>query len=52
LQWDDLAARAVAHRDEHVIKLTDACLHEDFIRPDPIYRAVAEAIQRCLPAWS
>jgi len=52
LQWDDLAARAVAHRDEHVIKLTDACLHEDFIRPDPVYRAVAEAIQHCLPAWS
>ena len=52
LPWDDLAARAVAHGDEHVIKLTDACLHEDFIRPDPVYRAVAEAIQRRLPAGS
>jgi hypothetical protein len=52
LQWDDLAERAVAHGDEHVIKLTEACLHEDFIRPDPVYRALAEAIQRRLPAWS
>ena len=52
LQWDDLAARAVAHGDEHVIKLTDACLHEDFIRPDPVYRTVIEAIQRRLPASS
>ncbi|MBS0222015.1 MAG: DUF4243 domain-containing protein [Proteobacteria bacterium] len=50
-QWDDLAERAVAHGDEHVIKLTDACLHEDFIRPDPVYRALADAIQRRLPAW-
>lgn len=51
-QWDDLAKRAVAHGDEHVIKLTDACLHEDFIRPDPVYRALADAIQGRLPAWS
>lgn len=32
-----LSARAAAHADPHVIKLTDACLREHAIRPDPVY---------------
>src|SRR5262249_24079175 len=30
----ELAGRAIAHGDEHVIKLTEACLYEDRLRPD------------------
>jgi hypothetical protein len=47
----DLARRAIAHRDEHVIKLTEALLREDRIRPDPIYRPTAEAVLARLPPW-
>lgn len=46
---DELIDRAVAHGDEHVIKLTEACLREDRIKPDPVYRAVAEMLQRRVP---
>ncbi len=49
---DDLARDAVEHGDEHVIKLTEACLREDGIRPDPVYRAAAEAVLRRLPPWA
>jgi hypothetical protein len=48
----DLAARAVEHKDDHVIKLTEACLREERIRPDPVYRALAAAMQQRVPAWS
>jgi hypothetical protein len=48
----DLTTRAVEHRDDHVIKLTEACLREERIRPDPVYRAVAAAMQQRIPAWS
>lgn len=48
---DELADRAVAHRDDHVIKLTEACLREDRRRPDPVYRALPEAMLRRIPAW-
>jgi hypothetical protein len=44
LQPDELVHRAIAHGDEHTIKLTEACLREDRIRPDPAYRAAAEAV--------
>jgi hypothetical protein len=46
---DELIDRAVAHGDEHVIKLTEACLREDRIKPDPVYRAAAEMLQRRVP---
>jgi hypothetical protein len=52
LSPDELAGRALEHRDEHAIKLTEALLREDRIRPDPVYRVAAEAIQQRLPAWS
>jgi hypothetical protein len=52
LAADELARRAVEHRDEHAIKLTEALLREDRIRPDPVYRVAAETIQQRLPAWS
>jgi hypothetical protein len=51
LSRDALIDRAIAHRDDHVIKLTEACLCEDAIRPDPVYRALAEAIATRIPAW-
>jgi len=47
--YEELAACAVAHGDEHVIKLTDACLGEDWLRPDPAYCALAEAMLQRLP---
>ncbi|SJZ41644.1 Protein of unknown function [Enhydrobacter aerosaccus] len=50
LPWEELAGRAVAHDDEHAVKLTEACLQEDFVRPDPIYRVLAGAIQHRLAA--
>jgi hypothetical protein len=51
LTEDDLIRGAIEHRDEHAIKLTEACLREDRINPDPVYRATAEAIVQRLPAW-
>jgi hypothetical protein len=41
---DELVERAIDPGDEHTIKLTEACLREDGIRPDPAYRAAAEAL--------
>ena len=32
-------ARAVAHGDDHAIKLTEACLREHALAPDPSFRA-------------
>lgn len=46
LAIDELIDRAIAHGDDHVIKFTEAALREDRIRPDPIYRAAAEMLQR------
>ena len=39
--WDDFADRAVAAGDEHGIKMTEACLREWRISPDPVYVAAA-----------
>ena len=39
--WEDLADRAVAARDEHAIKMTEACLREYRITPDPVFVAAA-----------
>jgi len=44
LETDELIHRAIAHGNEHTIKLTEACLREDRIRPDPAYSAAAEAV--------
>ena len=44
LQPDELIHRAIEHGDAHVIKLTEACLREDRICPDPAYRGAAEAV--------
>ena len=41
LAHDELADRAVASGDEHAIKLTEACLREHAIAPDPAYLAAA-----------
>jgi hypothetical protein len=46
---EELVGRAVEHGDDHVIKLTEACLREDGIRPDPIYRVLAETLARRQP---
>lgn len=40
---DELGARALEHGDEHVIKLTEACLREYALCPDPRYPAAALA---------
>lgn len=43
--WDALLPRALAHDDDHVIKLAHACWREDARAPSPLYRA---AVQRAL----
>ncbi|WP_171172266.1 questin oxidase family protein [Streptomyces sp. I05A-00742] len=45
----ELGARAAEHGDEHVIKMTEACLREYALRPDPRYLAAAAAAQRRIP---
>ncbi|HWE76559.1 MAG TPA: questin oxidase family protein [Stellaceae bacterium] len=47
----ELADRAIQHGDEHAIKLTEAVLFEERLRPDPVYRVLAEAMLRRLPAF-
>ncbi len=42
LDGETLVDRAVANGDEHAIKLAEACLREDRIRPRPIYRLAAQ----------
>ncbi|MDX6238287.1 MAG: hypothetical protein QOG10_3102 [Kribbellaceae bacterium] len=50
LPFDELAARATEHGDEHVIKFAEACLREHGLRPDPRYAAAVEvALQRIPP---
>jgi hypothetical protein len=42
-----LVERAVRNGDEHAIKLTETCLREDALLPNPIYRrAAADALTR------
>jgi hypothetical protein len=45
-----LVARAVAHGDEHVIKLAEACVARNAIRPHPAYLAAIESALELLPA--
>lgn len=47
--FDELSARALDHGDEHVIKLTEACLREHSLRPDPRYPAAALAAHQRIP---
>ncbi|MBB5119981.1 hypothetical protein AF335_23095 [Streptomyces eurocidicus] len=44
--FGELAARAVEHGDEHVLKFTEACAREHALRPDPRFAAAALAAQR------
>jgi hypothetical protein len=44
-----LAAAAVLHGDDHAIKLTEACLREYAIEPDPIYPSAAAHALAALP---
>ncbi|HTO72034.1 MAG TPA: questin oxidase family protein [Myxococcota bacterium] len=44
-----LAERAVAHGDEHAIKLAEACLARNAIRPHPAYSAAVASALRLLP---
>ena len=41
IELHELIDRAVATRDEHAIKFTEACVRENAIRPDPAYLAAA-----------
>lgn len=45
----DRVARAVAHGDDHVIKLTEACLSFDAARPAPVFLAACDAAAMHLP---
>lgn len=47
----ELVDRAIEHKDEHVIKLAAACLGEDRIRPNPVYRLAAEAALQRIRPW-
>jgi len=46
---ETLIDRAVAHGDEHAIKLTEACVREHAIRPSPAYLAAARRALDLLP---
>jgi len=44
---DDLIDRALATRDEHAIKFTEACLREHALNPKPVYlQAARDAVER------
>ncbi|MGH7805745.1 MAG: questin oxidase family protein, partial [Candidatus Binatia bacterium] len=45
----DLVDHAVAHRDEHAIKFTEACLREHELAPSPAYLAAARHVTGALP---
>ena len=51
LTTSELAERAVEHGDEHAIKLTEACLREYAVRPDPVYLRFAEQMLGRLPRF-
>src|SRR5579871_4299503 len=46
----DLARRAIAHGDEHVIKFTEACLTRHAIAPSLAYLAAADRIVALIPS--
>ena len=45
----DRIARAVAHGDDHVIKLTEACLGMNELHPSPAFLAAADSVAAHLP---
>ncbi len=46
-RFDDLIDRAIATRDEHAIKFTEACRRENALNPKPVYFAAArDAVSR------
>jgi hypothetical protein len=47
----EVLARAVEHRDTHVLKFAEACAREAALRPDPVYMRAAQHVLRQLPAW-
>lgn len=49
LVTDDRIARAVAHGDDHVIKLTEACLALSAVYPSPAFLAAADSVATHLP---
>ena len=46
---DELADRAIAHGDEHVIKFTAVCLHRHALSPSPVYLAAADHVSSMIP---
>ncbi len=51
LRPDELIARAVEHRDTHVVKFTEACAREHALRPDPVYLYAAQHLIERTPPW-
>jgi hypothetical protein len=47
----DIAARAIEHRDPHVVKFTEACTREHRLNPDPVYLYAAEHLLTHTPPW-
>lgn len=47
----ELTARAVEHKDPHVVKFTEACLRENALRPDPAYLLAAQHLIDTTPPW-
>lgn len=47
---ETLVDMAIAHGDEHVIKFTEACVHEYALNPAPVYLAAARRTFELLPA--
>jgi hypothetical protein len=52
LTTSELTERAVEHGDEHAIKLTEACLREHAVRPDPRYLLLAEKMLTKFPRFN
>ncbi len=50
IKSDNLIDRAVASREEHAIKFTEACLREHALNPKPVYlQAAHDALERIRP---
>jgi hypothetical protein len=51
LRPDELIARAIEHRDTHVLELTEACAREHALNPDPVYLHAAEHLLTHTAPW-
>jgi hypothetical protein len=51
LRPDELIARAIEHRDTHVLELTEACAREHALNPDPLYLYAAQHLLARTPPW-